>query len=162
MGARGPKPKPQKLRDLEGNPGKQKKQPAPIKTYGELRQPGWIAKNETAAAVWDDVVSAMPPDFYSQADNQLLAAYCSACAMMQEAMADIAEDGLTISNENGKQKNPAVTILEGAQAKIATLGTRLALDVATRSALVGSAPPPEKPKGKFAELIPIKGGKAKG
>ncbi len=161
MGKRGPKSKPQKLRDLDGNPGKQKRQPPAVKATGSIRQPGWVARDEIAAQVWDDAINAMPPGFYTRADNQMLAAYCGACSMMHKAMDDIAEDGITIHNENGKQKNPAVSILEGAQAKIATLGTRLGLDPSARQEIgINAATGDEKPLADgFGDLIAINGGK---
>lgn len=161
MGKRGPKSKPQALRDLDGNPGKQKKKPPAIKARGSIRQPGWVARDEVAAKVWEDTITAMPPGFYTRADNQMLAAYCSACSMMQKAMEDIAEDGITIHNENGKQKNPAVSILEGAQAKIATLGTRLGLDPSARQdiGIIAAVGDDDESKEGFGDLISISGGK---
>ena len=161
MGKRGPKSKPQALRDLDGNPGKQKKQPPAVKATGSIRQPGWVARDDIAAKVWEDAITAMPPGFYTRADNQMLAAYCGACSMMQKAMEDIAEDGITIHNENGKQKNPAVSILEGAQAKIATLGTRLGLDPSARQdiGINAAAGNDDDSKEGFGDLIALPGGK---
>ncbi|MEH6477102.1 MAG: phage terminase small subunit P27 family [Sneathiella sp.] len=157
MGKRGPKPKPQKLRDIDGNPEKRAALPDPVAASGRPMPPAWLS--EYALAVWDDILKSMPPTFYATADTQILAAYCIACAVFKEAAQEVIDGGPTLVLDKKLIKNPAATVMGDQQGKIASLGTRLGLDPAARQAIMGSSGAAEKPPSKYAGLIGIDGGK---
>ena len=158
MGKRGPKPKPQKLRNLDGNPEKRPSLGDPVEADGRPLPPDWLQKDDYAMLVWDAILTSMPPDFFAMADTQILTAYCKACSVMKEAAQEIDDGGVTIMTKRGLGKNPACTVFAEQQGKVASLGTRLGLDPAARQAILGSGSP-KKPKSKFEGLIGIDGGK---
>ncbi len=157
MGKRGPKPKSQRLRNLDGNPEKRPPLPDAVDASGKPVPPTWL--EDYAVEVWEQILTSMPPEFYAQADTQILAAYCTACAVFKAAAQEVMEIGPTLMTKKGLAKNPAATVMSEQQGKIATLGTRLGLDPAARQAILGGAGGAEKPKSKFGSLISIDGGK---
>lgn len=156
MGKRGPAPKPQHLKQLEGNPGKRRINRAAPVCDGGLSMPDHLG--EYARAVWGRIVEAMPPRLYSNCDRELLAAYCEAADLHRRAVMAVRVEGeVTVGESGAPYQNPWVSILNRQAQLLATLGTRLGLDPAARSSL--AVPDAERPESKFEGLVAIKGGR---
>ncbi len=163
MGRRGPQPKDKRLDELDGNPGKRPPKPDAVKASGEAVAPDWLG--EYARGIWEAIIISMPPNFYASVDTMILASYCQAAQMIFDASIDIKDNGITIKNGSGSTvKNPVCAVLSDGMAKIATLGSRLGLDPASRQSmgiyakgLNGSES--EKPETEFGDLISLPGGK---
>ena len=154
----GPAAKPQKLRDLDGNPEHRPRAKKPVPAAGAPTPPEWLG--EYARKIWDGLIQSMPPGFYATADALALAGYCQACNMVKCATEEIETHGITIMKGDAKMKNPACTVLSDALAKITTIGTRLGLDPAARASIGINAGGDKPPTAEgFGDLIPIAGGK---
>lgn len=158
MGKRGPQPKPQTIKQLEGNPGKQKLNASAPVASGAPACPAHL--KGYAVTVWRRIISSMPPTLYAACDSQLLAAYCVAADMHKRAVEALAKNGGEVATgANGAPyQNPWVSIQNKQAQILATLGSRLGLDPAARSGL--NLPGTGKPAGKFGDLIAIKGGRS--
>jgi|LGVF01.2.fsa_nt_gb P27 family predicted phage terminase small subunit len=156
MGKRGPQPKPQQLKEMEGNPGKRPlNEDAPAAT-GAPDLPSYLG--DYAREVWQLISESMPPGLYAKCDTSLLVAYCEAADLHRRAVLAVREEGEVATGSNGSPyQNPWVSIQNKQAQLLATLGSRLGLDPAARSSL--SLPSKDKPKSKFGDLIPIKGGR---
>lgn len=156
MGKRGPQPKPKTIKDLEGNPGKRKINRSSPVAKGGPSCPTYLTGY--ALTVWRRIVNSMPPKLYNACDSQLLAAYCCAADMHKKAVESIREEGeIAHGGKGAPYQNPYVSIMNKQAQLMATIGSRLGLDPAARSSL---QVPEEKPKSKFADLVPIKGGQS--
>ena len=151
MGARGPKPRPTALRIIDGNPSGRplnEKEPAPI---GRARCPIHLSK--VGRARWKRIVAAMPPGFYTPADEALLAAYCEAWSDHVKATKTL-DDGASIivkTPAGGVSVSPLLIIRARTAATMAMLGTRLGLSPADRSGL--AAPAVAEKGGKWDGLL---------
>ena len=158
----GPKPKDQRLRDLDGNPEKKPRRPDPVKASGAPTPPDWLG--EYSLKIWNSILGSMPPNFYSEADAILLASYCQACTMAKKAVIQIEAEDITLKNVQGNMiRNPACAVLSDAMSKIVTIGNHLGLDPSARQSMgihAGSRTPDEdKPDSEFGDLIALQGGK---
>lgn len=133
MGKRGPAPKPQKLRELEGNPGKQainKDMPEPD---GKPVRP--VCLNEYGQQIWNRIIDSMPPQLYAACDSDLIIAYCAAAALHHQAVQTIQDEGAVFIVNDTEHQNPWVSIKNN-QAKImASIGGKLGLDLSARANL---------------------------
>lgn len=174
MGKRGPKAETKIIQDLKGNPANRPR-PEPVPADGSPNMPAWL--DVDAMVIFNNVIAAMPPGFYSSADSEILAHYAVAASNARKAALEMQEYGITVDEEKFNQKgesigyvkkrNPANAVWSDAVAKMATIGTRLGLDPAARQAITMPLDPDkEKANNGFGDLIggkpnlrPIKGGK---
>lgn len=157
MGKRGPQPKPQMIKELEGNPGRRALNKEAPEATGRPVCPQYLTPY--AKTVWRRILDAMPPKVYAACDSHLLAAYCSAADLHKRSVEALKTEGEVATGANGAPyQNPWVSIQNKQAQLLATLGSRLGLDPASRSSL--NLPAEEKPKGKFGNLIGIKGGRS--
>ena len=157
MGKRGPSAKPQHQKDLDGNPGKQKRPPDPVEADGLAVPPDWLTGNEYGMTVWHRVVKSMPDGFYKSADSEILASYCQAVDLLRASALSLNAVGILVVNSNGNlAKNPAHGVLSDAQAKMLSLSGKLGLDPATRQTMAINDQ--EKPKSKFGDTMSGKKG----
>ena len=155
MGARGPQKKPNQLKRLAGNPGRRPLNDAAPEPTGRPVKPAYV--KGYAATVWKKITTSMPEGLYTACDASLLATYCVAAALHKEATEMIeVESGVGINPRGTPYKNPWVSILNRQTQLMATVGSRLGLDPATRSSLKA---PDLKKSSKFADLITMNGGK---
>lgn len=152
MGARGPQPKPQALKELEGNPGKKALNRSAPQALGEVVCPDTV--KGYGRTVWRRIVDSMPEEIYGAADIELLAAYCLAVERFHEANAEI--DRNRYGGEDGRPSKWFQVMAQQATL-IAQLGGRLGLDPASRSSI---NVPDKRPTSKFAGLIGINGGRS--
>lgn len=110
MAARGRKPKPSRLRQLQGNPGKRaiKDEPKP-KALAPTR-PGWLLPE--AKREWTRVVAELKRlEMLTLVDRAALAGYCQAYARAVEAERVVTEEGTTYKTPTGQLKpRPEVAI----------------------------------------------------
>ena len=104
--------------------------------------------SDAAKMQWTRIVDAMPPGFYSPADEALLAAYCEAYADHVEATQTLKSIGRQFTVDG--RVSPLVTIRNQAAKTMATLGSRLGLSPADRN---GLKTPEKKAEGKWKGLI---------
>ena len=134
MGARGPKPRPTALRIIDGNPSRRPLEKGEAKATGTALCPRHLSP--VAKRRWKRIMLAMPPGFYSPADEALLAAYCEAWRAHVEATKALADGrSLVVKTANGFAVSPLVHIQARAASTMATLGTRLGLSPADRAGM---------------------------
>lgn len=160
MGTRGPKAQTKQQQDLKGNPSNRPR-PDPVPSTGLVAMPLWL--DVDAMGVFNRVVDAMPPKFYTAADTEILSAYAVACSTAKQAAIEVQERGIIIEEERWNKelrsfdivlkKNPAQGAWAEAVSRIATLGTRLGLDPAARQAITMPGKPGEDDNNGFGDLI---------
>jgi P27 family predicted phage terminase small subunit len=151
----GRRPKPQQIKELEGNPGKRALNKDAPQASGAPLCPAHLGTY--AKIVWTRIVASMPPRLYAGCDTDLLAAYCAAADLHRKAVVALQAEGEVVEGQSGAPyQNPWVSIQNKQAVLMASLGSRLGLDPAARSSL---AMPDEKPASKFAGLVAINGGK---
>lgn len=152
----GPQPKPQVLKQLEGNPGKRKLNRQAPQPTGNLRRPAHLGTY--ARGAWDRIIAAMPDKLYTPVERDLLAAYCEAADLHRRAVLAVRKEGEIAYGEKGAPyQNPWISIQNKQAQLLVTIGGRLGLDPVARSTL--TVPPDDKPKSKFEGLTAIKGGR---
>lgn len=134
MGKRGPKPKPNYLRLLEGNPsGRPISLDEPICELPPSK-PAVVAADPLANEEWDRLCRVMPPDLYTARDDTVLAMHCLAWSMLVKAQAAL-EDGVTIVTEKGRVAHPAVKVWKLASDTLLKTADRLGLHPGARLAI---------------------------
>lgn len=145
---RGRKPKPQAVKDLEGNPGKRPaNENAPkLPTLSQV-PPAPEYLGVIAAAKWVEVAGMLVvANVLTGGDLHNLEAFCVAYQTFREAEADIVKNGLTTgSKRKGFRKNPSVTIRAEAMRQLRDFSALLGLDPSSRERLkvpkIGTQPP---------------------
>ena len=138
MGARGPAPKPDWLRVLEGNPGKRplKKAKKREKTkQAPPRCPDWIGKE--AKAEWRRLAPELERrGLLTSLDVAAFACYCQAWSQYAAAEAVLNERGLTYMATNGRVvERPEVAISASALKLVLSFGREFGLTPAGRARL---------------------------
>lgn len=158
MGQRGPRPKPAKLKELEGNPGKRHIEQVLVEAVGKALPPEHL--NDEATACFELVKSSMPPDLYGAADTFALAAFATAWAWHKRATEELdspANMPLVPGSTGNLQPNPWFKIQKAMSEEMRAWGDRLGLNPHARAAI--KLPTAEKPKSKFEGLWSIQGGR---
>ncbi len=130
MGARGPKPKSQVLKILEGNPGRR---PiiSTVSPTGAAKMPSHLS--DEAKRTWKRIVSSMPDNFYKLADSETLSAYCEAYSQHKQATERLKGEDIEAWEDLRGKQHPARAIQQANSRLIATLGTRLNLSPGDRA-----------------------------
>lgn len=140
----GPAPKPLKLKELEGNPGKRKLNKNEPQFSGAPVCPDWLTPS--AKIEWDSMVAEMSSlDMLRKVDSATLAAYCQNYARWQSAEQIVEREGQTIqepiTNKAGEvvgsrtKRHPAVSIAKDAQAAMLKASALFGFDPSSRSRL---------------------------
>lgn len=145
MGRRGPAPKPSRLKELEGNPGKRrlnKDEPKPA--AGRPACPAWLA--DEAKKKWRALVPELERlGLLTVVDGDALAVYCEAWASFRKSCETLAEDGETFTTDKGYVgPHPAIAIRNAARQTIKSFASLFGLDPSSRSRLKGSGGGKEK------------------
>ena len=135
MAIRGRKPKPTKLRLLDGVPGHSRpineREPQPT---GPLTKPDFVTGE--AAKEWDRAIGAMPDGLYTAADAPVLAVYCVAWVLFRNALAQVAREGMTAVGSTGQTiANPALAVVAKQSEIILRASDRLGMSPVARSGL---------------------------
>lgn len=131
----GPAPKPTKLKELAGNPGKRalnKREPVP--TEGIPTRPDWLAPE--AKREWTRITHELVAmGLLAKADRAALANYCLWWSILVDAVRILKRDGLTFKMENTGyiQQRPEVAIAQKAAMLCKGFLTEFGLTPASRS-----------------------------
>lgn len=146
MGRRGPSPKPTKLNELHGNPGKRKKntrEPQPV-VLDDASPPEWL--DPVAQEEWRRVYPELQRiNLLTVLDVQALAAYCQCYSHWRECEGQIREHGRVVVMRDDKgqvkwmQASPYVKQARDALAQMKAFAGELGFSPASRSR-VSTAP----------------------
>ena len=149
MGLRGPAPKPTKLRQLEGNPGR-----LPINENEPEPEPGadppdWLPV--AAREEWRRLAPVLEAcGLLTKADGNVFAAYCDAVvnfATLSQAVAEL--DSLVMKDNYGRRPAAEISAQRNYAELVLKLGAKLGLSPADRTGVKAT-----KPKaGKWNRLI---------
>jgi P27 family predicted phage terminase small subunit len=136
MGARGPAPKPTKLKVLHGNPGHRKlnkSEPQPRASAPSC--PTWLSTE--AKAEWRRIVPELEQlGLLTIIDRMALAALCQAWSEFHEATKILQEEGRTFTTDKGYVvQHPAVAMQRSAWSGVKTFCSLFGLDPSSRSRL---------------------------
>lgn len=143
MGRRGPPPKPTKVNDLAGNPGKRKRNPRePAPAHGRPDCPGWLS--DKAQAEWRLVVPQLEAaGLLAKIDRAALICYCQAVADVEFACAAIEEHGRTYVLPNATvAMRPEVKLLAEASKRLRLFAAEFGLSPSARSRIQLPEKPP--------------------
>ncbi|WLF83790.1 phage terminase small subunit P27 family [Moraxella sp. ZY210820] len=140
ISGRGRKPKPTKLRELNGNAGKRplNKDEPQFTEIVAVEPPEWLS--EIAVQMWQTITPELLKNkILTVADLHNVEAFCMAYARWREAENDVKINGITITTEATVIKNPAVTVVNEALKQMMQFGALLGLDPSSRTRLIGGA-----------------------
>ncbi len=152
MGRRGPIPKSNELKMLEGNPSKRPlkgDQPQPSAAADSC--PSWLAP--AARDEWQRLAPELIKlGILTEADQAMFAAYCTACAVWRRAQEVISKQGPVYVTGKGKLlPRPEVALAHSAAEQMRVLGAEFGLTPASRARL--QLPPPRSPEDDVIEQI---------
>jgi|ERR1019366_2112221 P27 family predicted phage terminase small subunit len=137
------RPKPTRLKQLAGNPGKRRLNPAePKPKLGTPKRPKFITG--LARREWNAIVPQLVAlGILGEVEHAAVSGYCLAFAAVAEAKAEIERLGLVITAEvqdkdgnfhvTGARKNPACTVLDAALKQLRAFSSELGLSPSSRS-----------------------------
>lgn len=132
---RGRKPKPTRLRALEGNPGRRPFNPdEPKPAAVEPEKPGDLSPLE--GEIWDAVAEDLRAmKLFHRADTSLLVGFVHSYARALECDAAARREGLVIDTPHGRKRNPHTTLSREAWIAVKAFGSELGLSPSARSRL---------------------------
>ncbi|WP_234099680.1 phage terminase small subunit P27 family [Enterobacter roggenkampii] len=136
-GRSGRRPKPTARKELAGNPGKRalNKQEPQFTPITSAEPPEWF--DDVARQMWETVIKELCNArvlYVTDLHNVVL--FCSAFRNWHKAQEEIIDRGITVETEFGPKKNPAMTAANECMRQIATFGSLLGLDPASRQRLI--------------------------
>ena len=151
MGVVGRPPKPTRLKQLQGNPGKRplnKREPHP--ESGAPTRPEWLLPE--AKREWNRVVPELERmGLLAKIDRAMLAGYCQCWGMYVEALKDIEKNGTTFVTDKGYEgPRPSVGIATKMLSQIATFSAKFGFTPSDRSRI---AVPPASEADPFEEFL---------
>lgn len=140
VAGRGRKPKPTKLKELNGNAGKRalNKNEPQFPQIIDVEPSKWL--EPLAVEMWKTIVPLLcANDLLTQVDMHNVEAFCMAYARWRQAQDEINNYGVVVPHpETGVlQKNPAVTVVNEMARQMVTFGSLLGLDPSSRARLTG-------------------------
>ena len=136
MGKRGPLPKAAlaPVREIRGNPGKRAAKEVARLRPAPPQMPPDLERDERAAAEWRLIVPQLDErGFLSKVDAAVLAAYCRAVSVAEQAYESLRAGGLTSPDRDGAdRKSPSWQIWREATTLVAMLGKELLVTPASR------------------------------
>ena len=88
----------------------------------------WPGLNEREAELWVEIVNAQSIDWFRAGDMPILAAYCRAIALHEQASSEAAGQPLTVLGSSGVPVvNPILKVQDMAAKQIASLAVKLRL-----------------------------------
>ncbi len=132
------KRKPTELKIVQGNPGKRplnKDEPKPAEAVAP-KPPPWLDNNGLHA--WETVVPELERlGLLTDVDLIALAHFCSWHSTFLWASREIEMDGMTLTDNSGRQyKNPAMNIKDAASKHVRAFGSEFGLTPSTRGGMV--------------------------
>ena len=161
MGKRGPKPKPNLIRALEGDAGRMAWNANEPKCEFWPVKPPIVGADAIASAEWDRLKMVTPERLYTAMDEGVLTQYCLAWSQLLRAQEQIATHGVLIEtpicNKEGVhvadklESNPALSAWAKANEVLFKTGDRLGLSPSTRARI--NLPTKAEVKSRFAGLL---------
>ena len=153
VAGRGRKPKSVAQKALAGNPGKRalNNDEPDFGIVTNIDPPEWLMGD--AADMWERVAPLLCKQKILQySDLHNLEIFCAAYGTWRTAYTDLIRNGPVVSGaQGGPVKNPAATVVKESAGIMATYGSMLGLDPASRQRLIG---PKKKGEGNpFAALL---------
>lgn len=150
---RGRKPKPSHLKAVQGNPGKRAinhDEPQGDEITEVPLPPEWLSP--IGIEMWEKIAPwLVSSKILTMSDLANLEAYCAAYARWREAEKDIAKHGIVVAGMNSDIKNPACTVANESLKQMATFGSALGLDPASRARL--AVPGAKDANNPFKDLV---------
>lgn len=146
----GPAPKPTKLKQLQGNPGKRPlNQREPQPKGNRFNCPSWLS--DEAKAEWRRIVPELRElGLATRIDHAALEAYCEQYARWREATLLLREGGLSYMTSTGNlRERPEVGIANEALKNMRMLLTEFGMTPASRSRISVAPPPAPDPFEEF-------------
>ncbi|MHA6305693.1 phage terminase small subunit P27 family [Hafnia paralvei] len=135
---RGRKPKPSKRKMLAGNPGKRavNQNEPQFTAITKADPPEWF--DEISRTMWETVIDELcSQQLLHVTDLHNVVVFCSAYRNWQTAQQEVMKMGITVKDEKGTKKNPALTAANEAIRQMVTVGSLLGLDPSSRQRLCG-------------------------
>ena len=135
MGKRGPKPKPTRLKMLEGNPGRRPLNGAEPRCDHPPICPDWL--DTDAKEEWDRVVSVTPPGLLTGMDIATLAIYCQTWSIRKSAILDYEDGGRQslVRGDRGDVTNPLLRVIRDQTEQLLKASSKLGFDPTGRAGL---------------------------
>lgn len=146
----GPAPKPTKLKQILGNPGRRAlNKSEPVSPQLDPVPPEWL--DETALEFWSEVVAIVGPmGHVQQSDRHLVMLLALELSQLRQAHEDMRKFGRTVVYENGvEQVSPYVTIANKATKNAIQILAQLGMTPSARSRIVVNAAKEEDPFDSF-------------
>jgi P27 family predicted phage terminase small subunit len=144
---RGRKPKPTARKKAAGNPGKRElnKNEPEFDEITNIDPPEYFQDDEFAWQMWERVAPLLcDQKVLTLGDLHNLELFCDAYGRWRRARVELNTKGLIVEGATGGPvKNPAATIINEASRQMATFGSLLGLDPASRSRLTGGTGTPK-------------------
>lgn len=147
----GRRPKPTKLKVIQGNPGKRPLNPRePVPAADAPTRPGWLLPE--AKREWSRIVPELRRlGLLTKVDRAALASYCQCWARLVEAQQVLDRKGLTFETPNGYiQQRPEVAMTHKLMSLLKAFLIEFGLTPASRSRLQVES---EKEEDPFAEFL---------
>ena len=161
MGKRGPKPKPQLLNVLDGNPSRRPLNHDEPQCEFFPVKPHTVGADQIASAEWDRLKMVVPDKLYTAMDEGVLTQYCLAWSQLIKAQTEINDRGLLIetpiTSRDGDiigykvEANPALPAWGKANDALFKTGDRLGLSPSTRARI--NMPTKAEQKSRFSGLL---------
>ena len=136
MGKRGPKPKSNAQRELDGDRKDRFEpecDPADDAPSGRLAMP--IRFSEDERKIWREVISSFPAGYFKSADRHLLILYCEHLATIVRAKREMRREPLVVKKATGTPcVNMKLQIIQATTPIVERLARELQMTRATRSA----------------------------
>lgn len=157
MGKRGPAPKPEKERRLEGNPSNRpivKQVDEDDLSSGSLRMPTRMSEGERQ--VWRDTLDAFPSWYFKPADKYLLIAYCRAIVRLEKSESALKNKSAVSARANGSPcLSPHIAIINSAVQQVTALSEMLGITRKTRKGVLPPDRLPQSPQGEVTPDTPV-------
>jgi P27 family predicted phage terminase small subunit len=130
---RGRKPKPGRVKLIEGNPGHRPIEPD-IPAHGLPQPPAWLSAEQVEA--FYDTLALVPGELVGQADSSLITRYIIHTEELKAATQRLAEEGLTVVNQNGATvRNPLLMVRAKASELMGRIEAELGMTPSSRARL---------------------------
>lgn len=131
----GPPPKPTKLKELEGNPGKRAlnvNEPQPSALFTLPLPPDVLG--DVGRSVWTDFgQELLKSGLLTYADLPVFLGFCINYEVMIQAAEAIKDKGMLVHGARGKVRNPAIAALTSASSAVKAFGVEFGMTPSARS-----------------------------
>lgn len=137
---RGRKPKPTRIKQLNGNPGKRPLNENEPKPQGELSTPPSFL-SPAAVTIWNEALTEAPPGLLTSVDSSVLANYCTWRATFEQAATEMLQRGSVSASIRGERKvAPEVMVMHKASTNMMRACTEMGFTPSSRGRMHVEAP----------------------